>query len=364
MINKIKFDCKYFKGEIPCKPNKLRDKVCLTCDEYKPFSKKILLIKLGAMGDVIRTTPLVVKYRELYPDCHITWVTDTPQILPTDVINEIHKFEFRSIFKVKNKKYDIAINLDKDTEACILLNEVKASEKYGFIWHDNHIGIATSDAEHKLITGIFDNVSKKNTKSYPEEIFEICNLKFNKEPYLIKLDQLLAEKWSVLREKAGSKVIIGMNTGCGTRWQTRLWPDKNWIELINILKKNNFYPVLLGGPEEDDRNNNLASKTGAYYPGHFSLEEFIALTSNCDIVVSLVTMMMHIAIALKKPLVLFNNIFNKHEFELYDNGAIVEPPTGCDCYYGNTCKRENHCMNDLKTETVLNEILKLYKVKI
>lgn len=363
MIKKIKFDCKFFKGEIPCKPNKLKDKNCDTCDEYKIFDKKILIIKLGAMGDVIRTTPLVVKYRGLYPECHITWVTDTPQILPPDLINEIHRFEFRSIYKIKNKRYDIAINLDKDTEACILLSEVKATEKYGFIWHDNHIDVATPNAENKLITGIFDNISKKNTKSYPEEIFEICHLKFNKEPYLINLNMNLAGKWESLRKNAENKIIIGMNTGCGTRWQTRLWPDEYWIELIGKLNDNNFYPVLLGGQEEDERNKQLSAKTGAYYPGHFSLEEFIALTSNCDMIISLVTMMMHIAIALRKPLVLFNNIFNRHEFELYNNGVLVEPPTGCDCYYGNTCKRENHCMKDLKTDIVLREILTLYKEK-
>lgn len=364
MIRKVKFDCKHFKGEIPCKPNKLRDKTCDNCDEYNPLDKRILIIKLGAMGDVIRTTPLVVKYRKLYPNCHITWVTDTPQILPPDQVDEIYKFEFRSIYKIRNRKYDIAINLDKDVEACMLLNEVKATDKYGFIWNDNHINVATSNATHKLITGIFDNISKQNTKSYPEEIFEICHLKFKKEPYLININTELVQKWDTIRQKAGNNVIIGLNTGCGTRWQTRLWPDKNWIELIKKLKKNNFYPVLLGGPEEDERNKDLAAKTGVYYPGHYSLEEFIAITANCDMIVSLVTMMMHIAIALKKPLVLFNNIFNKYEFELYDNGAIVEPPTGCDCYYGNTCKRENHCMNDLKTETVLHEILKLYKAKI
>ena len=36
-----------------------------------------------------------------------------------------------------------------------------------------------------------------------------------------------------------------------------------------------------------------------------------------DLVVTAVTMAMHIALGLGKKLVLFNNIFNPHEFELY-----------------------------------------------
>jgi hypothetical protein len=57
-------------------------------------------------------------------------------------------------------------------------------------------------------------------------------------------------------------------------------------------------------------------------------------------------------------MILFVNIFNKHEFELYNRGEIIEPSTGCDCYYGITCSRENHCMNDISVETVYDSIIR------
>jgi heptosyltransferase-2 len=88
------------------------------------------------------------------------------------------------------------------------------------------------------------------------------------------------------------------------------------------------------------------------------LDEFIALVSHCDVIVTAVSMMMHIALGLNKKMVLFNNIFNKYEFELYGQGSIIEPSTGCDCYYGNTCSREKHCMKDLSVAQVFNEIKK------
>ncbi|HRH38283.1 MAG TPA: hypothetical protein PK760_08055, partial [Flavobacteriales bacterium] len=78
----IKYDCRHFQGHIPCKPNKLRGKVCGGCDEYAPVSKRILFIKLGAIGDVIRTTPLVTRFRAEYPGCRISWITHSPAILP------------------------------------------------------------------------------------------------------------------------------------------------------------------------------------------------------------------------------------------------------------------------------------------
>jgi ADP-heptose:LPS heptosyltransferase len=360
MVESLKFDCIYFRGHIPCKPNKLRNKICTSCDEYVRISKRILIIKLGAIGDVIRTTPLVVKYRELYPNCHITWLTHSPDVVPSSHVNTIYKFDFASVYAIQNMTFDIAINLDKEPEACCLLKDVKAAEKYGFIWQDHHIDVATSEAEHKLITGLFDNISKENKKHYLDEIFEICHQEFQDEPYLLDIDPSLTEKWKILKVNSSGKPVIGLNTGCGKRWTTRLWPNEYWLQLIKELKAD-YYPVLLGGEAEDENNRKLESLSGAFYPGHFSLQEFMALTSNCDLVVSQVSMMMHIVTALKIPLVLMNNIFNKNEFYLYNQGIIVEPSTGCDCYYGNTCKRAKSCMHDISVEAIMTSITKLLK---
>ncbi len=356
-IRDLKFDCKYFRGEVPCVPNKLRNKVCSTCDEYVPIKTRILIIKLGALGDVIRTTPLVVRYRKLYPQSHITWITQSPDILPKADIDRIYKFGFEAVHAVMHQEFDIAINLDKEIEACSLLADVKAKKKYGFTWKDQHIDVVTPAAKHKLITGLFDNVSKENTKSYLEEIFEICEMKFGGENYLMNVNQDLVKKWSVLKQQASGKKIIGLNTGCGKRWSTRLWPQDHWVQLIKELQKAGYYPMVLGGTDEDAQNKIYAQSTGAYYPGTFSLEEFIAITANCDLVVSAVSMMMHIAVGLQKPLILFNNIFNRHEFELYGRGTIVEPSSGCDCYYGGTCSRERCCMNDIPVQQVYKAIV-------
>lgn len=362
-FEEIKFDCKHFRGDIPCAPNKLRGKVCNNCDEYLPISKKILIIKLGAIGDVIRSTSLAVRYREIYPDCHITWLTHFPEVLPKDSIDEIHKFDFRSVYILSHQKFDIAVNLDKDVEVCALLKNIDADEKHGFTWDNGHIAVSNKASEHKLITGLFDQYSKANTKSYLEEIFEICGFTFNKEPYLLNVNPELCKRWNSLKEKAEGKTIVGLNTGCGRRWLTRLWPSESWVALIKQLQQAGFYPLLLGGPDEDMQNKTYAQQTGAYYPGTFSLENFIAISWQCDIIVTAVTMMMHIAIGLKKPLILFNNIFNKNEFELYGRGTIIEPISGCDCYYGNECKRQRHCMEDISVEAVFDAALEYSPAK-
>jgi len=396
----VKYDCSHFEGHIPCKPNKQFDVQCDNCSHYDKdisviinldtqksllqeiykicdFTKedivtekpiipkhvtKILFIKLGAIGDVIRTTPLIEKYKNEYGDCHFSWITHSPQVVPKEEVDLIYKWNEYSVSLLANQEFDIAINLDKDQEACMLLSHVNAKDKFGFIWQDGHINIATEKAENKLITGLFDHISKKNRKNYLEEIFEICHFEFNKEEYLINLNEDLSNQWKEkFKRLASGKTIIGLNTGCGLRWKTRLWPKDYWVELIKDLEKQGYFCLLMGGPDEDETNRYYQSKTGATYLGTFSLEEFIAITNNTDIIVTPVSMMMHIALALKKQLMLFHNIFNVHEFELYGRGVIIEPTSGCDCYFGNSCSREKRCMNDISVQDVLSNIVLLNK---
>lgn len=396
----VKYDCSHFQGHIPCKPNKEFDVQCDDCSYYdkdissithletdgdllkeiyricnfqdSSFSTsapdlgvkktKILFIKLGAIGDVIRTTPLIERYNKEYQNCHFSWITHSPQVVPKEKVDVVYKWDESSVSLLASQEFNIAINLDKDKEACMLLSLVNAKSKFGFLWKDGHINTATDRAEHKLITGFFDHISKQNTKNYLEEIFEICHFDFKGEEYLINLNKKLNIAWKKkIDELSGDRIVIGLNTGCGLRWKTRLWPKEYWVQLIRDLEKQNYFCLLMGGPDEDKMNRFYEKETNATYLGTFSLQEFIAITNSTDIIVTPVSMMMHIALALKKQLMLFHNIFNIHEFELYGRGVIIEPISGCDCYFGNSCIREKSCMKDISVQDVLSNIVLLNK---
>ena len=198
----------------------------------------------------------------------------------------------------------------------------------------------------KWLTGLWDDANQANTKHYMEEMFEICGFDFRGEEYILE-DPLEGE---TLWHFSKGRKKIGLNTGCGGRWTSRLWPEESWIELAQKLIGAGYEPVLLGGKQEDEKNQRIARASGALYPGHYDLKTFIHLVNQMDGVVTAVTMAMHLAIGLKKQLVLFNNIFNRNEFYLYDRGVILEPEMACDCYFSPTCK--NNCMTTLKVDTV------------
>ena len=345
-------DCTHYKGHIPCKPHKEHGYHCENCPAYTKVSKRILIIKLGAIGDVIRTTPLITAYRKLYPDCKITWITLSPAILPAGAIDEILTLDVNTVLYVANTRFDIAVCLDKEKEAGGLMFMVQANEKYGYELRDGEIQPVDELAFHKFKTGMFDDVSKANTLSYQKEIFDICGLEYEGQTYLLDAHRDKGYQWNFSRDKK----IIGLNTGCGDRWTTRLWSTEKWIELIQLLQDAGYQPLLLGGAQEHERNSELHQATGAWYPGHFPLQQFINLIDQCDLVVTQVTMGMHLTIGLGKKIVLMNNIFNPHEFDLFGKGEIVQPEKTCKCFYRGTCVDGISCMETLSATHVLQSV--------
>lgn len=349
-----KADCRFFRGDVPCKFNKKYGVECENCQYYKKSEGKILIIKLGAIGDVIRTTPLLHRFAQDYPNYEIWWLTYTPDILPSS-IDKVLQFNLENVLWLKNTSFDWLINLDKDPQACSLATSISADKKSGYTLINGKPAPIDNYAEHKFFTGIFDNYSKENTKSYLEEIFEILGWQFKGEEYILenRID------YSFEIPNNGAK-IIGLNTGCGARWPSRLWAEDNWAELIHLLQNKGYFPLLLGGEAEDQRNKSLQAKTNALYLGHFPLQKFMSLLSNVDVLVTGVTMALHLGIGLKKQIVLFNNIFNPNEFELYGRGKLIQPDKECTCYFQPKCiNSEYFCMDYLSPNIVFNEIDKI-----
>ncbi len=347
---KLNFDCRHFVGHIPCRPHKQHGVHCEGCGYYDSTNLNILIIKLGAIGDVIRTTPLLHRLKKESPKAHIPWLTLTPEVLPSAVDRKL-RLDPAGIASLSALQYDLLINLDKDLEACALALRIKAKEKKGFTLVDGKPRNVDDAAYHKYLTGLWDDVNKANTKSYPEEIFEVCGYKFSGERYILELpgerpDFAIPE---------GARVV-GLNTGCGGRWVTRLWPDDRWVALATGLKEAGYWPLFLGGEQEHEKNLRLAKESGGAYLGTFSLKDFFCLMDRCELVVTAVTMAMHIAIGLGRRLVLFNNIFNSHEFEMYGLGEIITPGEDCEGCFKQTCAKA--CMDRITVDEALSAVMR------
>ena len=93
----------------------------------------ILVIKLGAIGDVIRTTSILPGLKEKYKNCKIGWVTKKESFDILKNNNFIDKIFLigSDIEKVNTCEYDLIISLDDDNEACSIASKTAHKELIG-----------------------------------------------------------------------------------------------------------------------------------------------------------------------------------------------------------------------------------------
>src|SRR5881296_1886379 len=125
------YDCRYFSGYKPC----MFRRECDGCPHYSPFGTRVLVIKLAAMGDVLRSTTLLRGLTKTYPGCHITWLTEAnvlPLLQGIAEIDRLLPYNFESVLQLENEKFDYVYCFDKEPRATALAMKVRAERKIGF----------------------------------------------------------------------------------------------------------------------------------------------------------------------------------------------------------------------------------------
>jgi heptosyltransferase-2 len=331
----------------------------MECAHYQKGSPRILILKVGLAGEVLRCTPILRRLRELHPHADITWVTDFPDFVPKRWVTRILRHSWQTTVRLQQEDFDIVYSLDKDFDICAIADTIRTKKLYGFkLSREGKIIPASKSAELKWLTGIWDDLMLQNKIHYPAEIFEICDFEWKGERYILE------DIGPSLPHNSGKR-RIGLNTGASNVWRTRIWPDECWQELAILLRASGYDVLFLGGPNEHEKNQSLARYSGGRYQGVVPYKEFFALVASVDLLVTSVTMAMHVAIALEIPVILLNNIFNKNEFHLYGQGEVIEPAVPClGCYkteFDAHCPVSN-CTLLIKPKTVMNAITKWGKI--
>lgn len=361
----LKYDCKYFKGDRPCTFNKQQGIMCQSCNYYLSIDKKLLIIKLDAIGDVLRTTSILKPLREKYPNFLITWLTKANAkdlFNGNPYVDEVLTLDSENIFRLLTERFDIVINLDNGKTSASIAAVVKSNEKIGFLLDEKGFVIPTnSEANYWLHLSAFDSLKRENTRTHQDIMYSILNLEKPVQPPLLFLDESdlkFAELFSSKVNLSINKPIIGLNIGIGPKWPSKGWPLFRWEELIKKLADGNFELLLLVGPEEKIANDYLLKK----YPFlkssgcNNSLKEFASIINLCNVIVTSDTLALHIATALNKKLIVLFGPTSANEIELYSNGIKLSSGDECKCFYNKYCTESVSCMEKISAEKVFASI--------
>jgi len=363
----LKTDCKFFPGDRPCIYNKSEGIMCNNCTYYSPVEFKILIIKLDAIGDVLRTTSILPAVKRKYPNSHITWLTKhaSKDIFTNNkYIDELLIFESNELFaKLSSIKFNVVLHPDTSPTSASLASFANGETKRGFIL--NSIGKVSPVDESGvewLEMGAFDQMKKKNEKTYQEIIHSILGLAYQKDKIIITLteaEKSFADNFFRKNNLNRYKHLIGLNTGSSNRWYLKQWPKEKFFELIKRLNKYSDLGILLfGGKDEFEKNNYLLSagdnilNTG----NNNTLREFFSLMSIPELVLTGDTLALHTAAALNKKIICLFGPTSSNEIEDYGIIKKVSPKMECLVCYKNQCDFVPNCMDLISVDQILNII--------
>ncbi len=359
-------DCIYFPGDRPCRYHKETGITCEQCNRYRRVGTTILIVKLDALGDVLRTTCLLPSLRKAYPECKITWLTSphaTDLFIGNKLVDEVMELSIQSYFEIHSREFDILINPDASSLASSIATVVRAKKKYGFIRSTKGFIVPQNEAANTwFMMGGSDLLKRGNRKTYQEILHEICELDPSGQEIVLRLTPSEKEAEKKIGDSIGleeGRPTVGINTGAGERWQLKRWNEEKFIQVIDFLvSSTEAQVVLLGGKQEWQTNVHIRSNfpTRVLLPQPGSLRRLIQLVDLCDVVLTGDTLALHIACGLKKRVVALFGPTSSAEIDLYGRGTKIVPNIECICCYKERCDRHPNCMDLISVETVFNAV--------
>jgi ADP-heptose:LPS heptosyltransferase len=359
----LRLDCRHYRGDRPCAQGV--QGVCPTeCSAYTPQGTRIVVIKLGALGDVIRTTAILPGLKEAYPQSQITWVSRPAGVRALanhPLIDRLLPFDAETVCHLEYERFDLCLSLDKEPGPAALAMRIDAPERRG-------IGLSPHGSAYPLNEacapyfelGLNDELKfHRNDKSYPQLVYEALELPYHGQRYALYPDEAaqaraarLWRQWGV----ADRDTVIGLNTGAGRVFANKNWPPQKFVELARHLQCEEGWQVaLLGGPEEASLNAQIARACpGTIDTGcHHQELEFAAILQRCQVVVTGDTMGMHVAIAQQVPCVVLFGPTCHQEIDLAGRGEKLQTALDCAPCYRRRCDKTPNCMDDISMDQVL-----------
>ncbi len=335
--------------------------------------KKILAIASTGIGNVILYTPVIKSLRENFPLAKISLIVGSKQasevlsgsnIVDEIIILEKNEMNFKKylsfLLEIKRKNFDMVITSFLDKSFKVGLFSILSGARYrlGF---GNRLPAIFYNYKTKIS-------SKKHEAEYNLDLlrtFGLSNLNSELFFHIDEKDVETAKKFLSENHIIESDFIIGVHPGSG-EWKR--WPKEKYVEICNeLIKSYNAKIIIFGGKEEIELVNSIVNKTdkkSISACGLFNLKGTAALIKMCKIFICNDTGLMHVASAMKVPIVaIFGSTLYWKNYPWNTKHIIIRknlPCSPCYNYKQIKCLNDYTCLNSITTEEVLESVKKIY----
>lgn len=266
---------------------------------------KILLIKTGAAGDIVRTTVLLNALQGA-----VTWVVDSRYegLLPRHP--NLHRIvpQHEAFALLQHEIFDHTISLEEDADCAMLASRIPTQKITGIYVEDRVTSYTASAAgwyDMSLLSTLgataANAVKQQNAATYQQLLLSMFNLPFNGEPYCIYKNPLIQP----------DPKVIGIETRVGARWPNKGW--SGYTTLIHKLQEQGYQCRLL--------------------EQRMHLTEYLDDIAGCGFLISGDTLAMHVAMAYHIPSIALFNCTSPAEIHDYGTMHKVVSPLLAQAFY-------------------------------
>ena len=358
--------CRHFSGYKPCKKS---DQCDSQCRHYDAPRLSILIVHLGALGAVVRSTSLLRAIKRKYPSSMITWVTDSPahKILSGHpLLDRVLTTAEADMLQISALEFDIGLVIDKSLKASGVLRRTTVDQIYGFDVFAKTGGIVPATAAAQELWELGLNDHKKfyiNKKPETQLMIEALELgEFQRDEYFLPLSSNEEiERLERRRQWLGSdkRILLGINTGCSEFMPHKKWTVEFHRQVIEALNNSfaDIQIVLLGGPEDTTRNESISQDLAVINSATTSgLRDGLVSVAACDIVLTGDSLGMHMAISQQKQVIAWFGPTCAHEIDLYDRGVKILSQSSCAPCWKRVCQKERMCYDQVSLTEIMNAV--------
>ena len=325
------------------------------------MTTQVLVLKTGALGDVLRTTAILPGLAERYDDLRVTWLTAhgaRPLVEHHPLVDRVVTVDPKDadsvaaapVLSPEGGRWHRVLSFDDEEPLCRLASAAESDAVSGDYMTEDGGRAYTDDVAPWFDMGLLsrrgkeeaDRLKVANERTHPAIYADMLGIEMG-EPELPLPDEAAAfgAAFAERNGLTGEGLRIGLNTGAGGRWESKKLPVERTVELARTIvgrhgARTRF--VVLGGPDEAERNAAILAGVGEFAGAvdagtDNSLLEFAAIVDGLDLLITSDSLALHVANARRVPIVAFFAPTSAAEIELYGRGEKVVSTAPDYCSY-------------------------------
>ena len=327
--------------------------------------KKILVIKLRGIGDVVLSTVVLNNLRKDFPNVQIDYLVETPSkpgLAGLKDVNQVLIFERKDFWKkvslirrIRKNHYDLVLDFFTNPSTAIITFLSGAKYRVGFPYRGRTYAYNIFGPAER---------GKYHAAQLHLETLKLIGLTYKEKEvhYSISSPALsFAEKYfsSIFSDK---DFVIGVCPTGG--WASKKCDPEKFAEIADAVKSKYDSKILIlwGHSDEDDaRKIQLLMNHESVFAPSTSIQELAALISKCKVLIANDSGPMHISTAVGTPVLSLHGPTNplmqgpfgeKHEWiQLAELECI-----NCNLL---DCPRKHECFLEMPTDKVLDKVTNL-----